>query len=51
MKLPLLFLLPAKQTPWGDSVVEYLLYLLWDIGFKVGHSTRRVEDWSTRLGG
>jgi [protein-PII] uridylyltransferase len=40
----LLFLLPAKQTPWGDSVVEYLLYLLWDIGFKVGHSTRRVED-------
>jgi [protein-PII] uridylyltransferase len=40
----LLFLLPYKQTPWGESVVEYLLYLLWDIGFKVGHSTRRIDD-------
>jgi [protein-PII] uridylyltransferase len=44
----LLFLLPYKQTPWGESVVEHILYLLWDLGFKVGHATRTVEQ-SLRL--
>jgi [protein-PII] uridylyltransferase len=44
----LLFLLPYKQTPWGESVVEYMLYLLWDLGLKVGHATRTVEQ-SLRL--
>ncbi|WP_181706277.1 [protein-PII] uridylyltransferase [Chthonobacter rhizosphaerae] len=42
--LDLLFLLPYKQTPWGESVVEYVLYMLWDLGFKVGHATRRVDE-------
>ena len=36
----LLFLLPYKQTPWGESVVEFILYMLWDLGLKVGHATR-----------
>lgn len=40
----LLFLLPYKQTPWSESVVEYILYLLWDLGQKVGHATRNVEQ-------
>lgn len=40
----LLFLLPPKAQPLADKVLEYILYFLWDIGFKVGHSTRRVED-------
>ena len=40
----LLFLLPYKQTPWGESVVEYVLYLLWDLGLKVGHATRTVDQ-------
>ena len=40
----LLFLLPYKQTPWGESVVEYMLYVLWDLGLKVGHSTRSIAD-------
>jgi [protein-PII] uridylyltransferase len=40
----LLFLLPYKQTPWGESVVEYMLYLLWDLGQKVGHATRTVDQ-------
>jgi [protein-PII] uridylyltransferase len=44
----LLFVLPYKQTPWGESVVEYMLYLLWDLGLKVGHATRTV-DQSLRL--
>ncbi len=42
--IDLLFLLPYKQTPWGESVVEYMLYMLWDLGFKVGHATRSVDE-------
>ena len=42
--IDLLFLLPYKQTPWGESVAEYVLYLLWDLGFKVGHATRTVDQ-------
>ncbi len=40
--LDLLFLLPYKQTPLGESVVEYILYMLWDMGYKVGQATRTV---------
>jgi len=42
--IDLLFLLPYKQTPWGESVVEFMLYALWDLGHKVGHATRSVEQ-------
>jgi len=42
--IDLLFLLPYKQTPWGESVAEYILYILWDLGFKVGHATRNVDQ-------
>ncbi|MFL5233748.1 MAG: nucleotidyltransferase domain-containing protein, partial [Microvirga sp.] len=39
----LLFLLPYKQTAWGESVVEAMLYVLWDMKLKVGHATRSVD--------
>ena len=42
--IDLLFLLPYKQTAWGESVAEYMLYLLWDLGFKVGHATRTITQ-------
>jgi len=42
--IDLLFLLPYKQTPWGESVAEAILYVLWDLGFKVGHATRTVDQ-------
>lgn len=42
--IDLLFLLPYKQTQWSESVVEWLLYALWDVGLKVGHATRTVEE-------
>ena len=42
--IDLLFLLPYKQTPWGESVIEYILYMLWDLGFKVGHASRNVDE-------
>jgi len=42
--LDLLFLLPYKQTPRVEQVVEFILYMLWDMGLKVGHSTRTVDE-------
>jgi [protein-PII] uridylyltransferase len=42
--IDLLFLLPYKKTPWGESIAEYMLYLLWDLGFKVGHATRTADQ-------
>jgi [protein-PII] uridylyltransferase len=45
----LLFLTPWKITPWAESVIETMLYLLWDLKLKVGHSSRTVKD-CIRLG-
>jgi [protein-PII] uridylyltransferase len=42
--IDLLFLLPYKMTPHSEQVVEEMLYFLWDLGFKVGHATRSVDD-------
>lgn len=40
----IVFLTPWKQTPWGEQVIETLLYLLWDLGLKLGHATRSLDD-------
>lgn len=40
----LLFLAPYKLTAWAESVVESMLYILWDLKLKVGHSTRTVDE-------
>ena len=40
----LLFLTPWKITPWAESVIESMLYMLWDLKLKVGHSSRTVKD-------
>ncbi|WP_136439711.1 [protein-PII] uridylyltransferase [Pacificoceanicola onchidii] len=45
----LLFLTPYKITPWAESVIESMLYILWDLKLKVGHSSRTVKD-CLRLG-
>ena len=42
--IDLLFLRPYKPTPHTESVIEYMLYALWDLGFKVGHASRTVEE-------
>jgi [protein-PII] uridylyltransferase len=45
----LLFLTPYKMTPWAESVIESMLYILWDLRLKVGHASRTVKD-CVRLG-
>jgi [protein-PII] uridylyltransferase len=45
----LLFLTPYKITPWAESVIETMLYVLWDLKLKVGHSSRTIKD-CLRLG-
>ena len=42
--IDLLFLTPYKRTPWHEQIVEYILYMLWDMGLKVGHSTRSADE-------
>jgi [protein-PII] uridylyltransferase len=42
--IDILFVQPYRQTPWGESVVEFMLYTLWDLGLKVGHATRSIDD-------
>ncbi|WP_086739612.1 [protein-PII] uridylyltransferase [Erythrobacter colymbi] len=38
------FITPGKRAPWCEQVIETMLYLLWDLGLKVGHSSRTVSD-------
>ena len=45
----LLFLTPYKMTPWAESVIESMLYILWDLRLKIGHASRTVKD-CVRLG-
>ena len=35
---------PTSSTPHTEQVIEFLLYLLWDLGLKVGQATRSVAD-------
>jgi len=45
----LLFLTPAQLTPRAENVIQSMLYMLWDLKLKVGHSSRSIED-CIRLG-
>lgn len=40
----LLFLHDYKLSPRVEQIVEDILYLLWDLGLKVGHSTRSIDE-------
>ncbi|MFY9239866.1 MAG: [protein-PII] uridylyltransferase [Roseovarius sp.] len=46
----LLFLTPYKITGWAESVIETMLYILWDLRLKVGHASRTIGD-CVRLAG
>ena len=38
------FVTPMRRSPWCEQAIEAMLYLMWDIGLKVGHSSRTVSD-------
>lgn len=38
------FVTPIKQTPWCEQVIEAMLYFLWDLGLKVGQSSRSLDE-------
>ncbi len=42
--IDLLFLHPYKLTPNAEQVIEHVLYTLWDLGFKVGHAVRSLDE-------
>ncbi len=42
--IDLLFLLPYRLTPRVEQIIESMLYLMWDLGLKVGHATRTIDD-------
>ncbi len=38
------FITPSKQTAWSEQVIESMLYVLWDLGLKIGHSSRSLDE-------
>lgn len=42
--IDLLFLRKWKETPHSESVIEFMLYALWDLGLKVGHASRTIDE-------
>ncbi|MET0249690.1 MAG: [protein-PII] uridylyltransferase [Sphingobium sp.] len=38
------FITPWKPTGWTEQVIESMLYSLWDLGLKVGHSSRSLDE-------
>ena len=48
--IDLLFVLPYKETARQEQVINYILYLLWDLKLKVGQATRSVDE-CVRLAG
>jgi [protein-PII] uridylyltransferase len=42
--IDLLFLRPETETAHSQGVIEFMLYALWDLGFKVGHASRTVNE-------
>lgn len=38
------FLTPYKPAGWPEQVIESMLYSLWDLRLKVGHSSRSIDE-------
>ena len=38
------FITPMRRSAWCEQVIETMLYVLWDLGLKVGHSSRTIAD-------
>jgi len=42
--IDLLFVRPYKASAHAESVIEYMLYMMWDMGLKVGHAFRTPQE-------
>ena len=42
--IDVLFLHQKNQLSQHQPIIEYILYLLWDLGLKVGHATRTIDQ-------
>ena len=42
--IDLLFLTPWKLSPAAESMIESMLYILWDMRLKVGHASRSTKE-------
>ena len=40
----IMFLIPKKASEAHLKTIEFMLYILWDLGLKIGHSTRTVAE-------
>ena len=38
------FVTPYKRTAWTEQVIEAMLYILWDLGLKIGQSSRSLDE-------
>ncbi len=38
------FLTPMRKNSWTEQAIEAVLYILWDLGLKVGHSSRSIDE-------
>ncbi|VWX54989.1 [protein-PII] uridylyltransferase [Novosphingobium sp. 9U] len=38
------FLTPIRSTAWCEQVIEAMLYFLWDLGLKIGQSSRSIDE-------
>ncbi|MBU6268346.1 MAG: [protein-PII] uridylyltransferase [Sphingomonadales bacterium] len=38
------FITPTRATAWCEQVIEAMLYFLWDLALKVGHSSRSLDE-------
>jgi [protein-PII] uridylyltransferase len=48
--IDLLFLVPASRCQKEERIIKAILYMLWDLGQKVGHATRSVAECLTHAG-
>jgi [protein-PII] uridylyltransferase len=42
--IDLLFLRDEASAEEAERLIEFVLYALWDLGFKVGHASRTVDE-------
>ena len=42
--IDLLFILPSQPCAHCNATIEYVLYMLWDLGQKVGHAVRTINE-------